>query len=202
MHSSVLLFLNIGSSEMILIVFAALLLFGGEKLPEIAKGLGKGIRDFKDASEGVKREINNQINSYEEKKTDEALDKQAEVQAQLPESSATLPVVENTMPVSDYHYSATDQLEKPASELKSEITQEPLTPVSHEPVVETAHEAVLTARNEPVAETVHEVVAVTPSANPYHVPGFTHIGEIMPAEPVADHHISEATETTETIKHN
>src|SRR5882757_8536439 len=71
MHSLVLGFLNIGSSEMILIVFVALLLFGGEKLPEIARGLGKGIRDFKDASEGVKREITNQINSYEEKRTEE-----------------------------------------------------------------------------------------------------------------------------------
>lgn len=71
MFSSVLLFLNIGGPEMILIVFVALLLFGGEKLPQIARGLGKGIRDFKDASEGVKREINNQINSYEERRTEE-----------------------------------------------------------------------------------------------------------------------------------
>jgi sec-independent protein translocase protein TatA len=71
MFSSVLLFLNIGGPEMILIVFVALLLFGGEKLPQIARGLGKGIRDFKDASEGVKREINNQINSYEERSTPE-----------------------------------------------------------------------------------------------------------------------------------
>jgi sec-independent protein translocase protein TatA len=71
MFSSVLLFLNIGGPEMILIVFVALLLFGGEKLPEIARGLGKGIRDFKDASEGVKREITNQINSYEEKRPEE-----------------------------------------------------------------------------------------------------------------------------------
>ncbi|GGH16630.1 Sec-independent protein translocase subunit TatA/TatB [Mucilaginibacter phyllosphaerae] len=72
MLSSVLLFLNIGSGEMVLIVFAALMLFGGKKLPEIARGLGKGIRDFKDASEDVKREINNQINNYEEKKTEKA----------------------------------------------------------------------------------------------------------------------------------
>jgi sec-independent protein translocase protein TatA len=64
MLSSVFLFLNIGSGEMILIVFAALMLFGGEKLPELARGLGKGIRDFKDASEDVKREINNQINNF------------------------------------------------------------------------------------------------------------------------------------------
>jgi len=67
MLSSVLLFLNIGSSEMILILFVALLLFGGNKLPELARGLGKGIRDFKDASEGVKREIHNQINNFDEK---------------------------------------------------------------------------------------------------------------------------------------
>src|ERR1700761_786572 len=72
MSSCVLLFLNIGGPEMILIIFVALLLFGGEKLPEIARGLGKGIRDFKDASEGVKREITNQINNYEEKKPEPA----------------------------------------------------------------------------------------------------------------------------------
>ena len=70
MYSSVLLFLS--GSDLMVIMFVALLLFGGDKLPELARGLGKGIRDFKDASEGVKREINNQINSYEEKKAEEA----------------------------------------------------------------------------------------------------------------------------------
>src|SRR5476649_1859958 len=101
-----LLFLsNLFSSDMVIIIIVALFLFGGEKLPEIARGLGKGIRDFKDASEGIKREINDQINSFEEKKTEIALNKQAE-QAQLsaneaPET-ANHPVVENTMPVSDY----------------------------------------------------------------------------------------------------
>ncbi|MFI5160065.1 MAG: twin-arginine translocase TatA/TatE family subunit [Sphingobacteriales bacterium] len=69
MYSSVLLFFS--GSDLMVIMFIALLLFGGEKLPELARGLGKGIRDFKDASEGVKREINNQINSYEEKKAEE-----------------------------------------------------------------------------------------------------------------------------------
>jgi len=67
MLSSVLLFLNIGTPELILILFAALLLFGGNKLPELARGLGKGMRDFKDASEGVKRELHNQINNFDEK---------------------------------------------------------------------------------------------------------------------------------------
>ena len=85
MFSSVLLFLNIGGPEMILIIFVALLLFGGEKLPEIARGLGKGIRDFKDASEGVKREITNQINNYEEKRPAEPVESHTSVTETLHE---------------------------------------------------------------------------------------------------------------------
>lgn len=50
---------------MILIVIVILLLFGGKKLPELARGLGKGIREFKDASEDIKREISDQINNFE-----------------------------------------------------------------------------------------------------------------------------------------
>lgn len=61
MHT--LLFLNIGTPEMMLIMFVALLLFGGKKLPELARGLGKGIREFKDASESVKTEIHRNINA-------------------------------------------------------------------------------------------------------------------------------------------
>lgn len=62
MTNNVLLFLNLGTEEVILIIFVALLLFGGKKLPELAKGLGKGIREFKDASDSVKREIHKNIN--------------------------------------------------------------------------------------------------------------------------------------------
>lgn len=60
---SLLEFLNMGGGEIILILAVVMLLFGGKKLPELARGLGKGIRDFKDASEGVKREIHRNINS-------------------------------------------------------------------------------------------------------------------------------------------
>ncbi len=60
-----LAFLNIGTQEMMLIILVALLLFGGKKLPELARGLGRGIREFKDASEGIKREISDQINNFE-----------------------------------------------------------------------------------------------------------------------------------------
>jgi len=69
MLNSMYLFLNIGTPELILILGVALLLFGGNKLPELARGLGKGIREFKEASDGVKREIHNQINNFDEVKT-------------------------------------------------------------------------------------------------------------------------------------
>ncbi len=67
MFSSTLLLLDVGAQEFIIIAFVILLLFGGDKLPELARGLGKGIRDFKDASDGVKREIHKQIESYDVK---------------------------------------------------------------------------------------------------------------------------------------
>jgi sec-independent protein translocase protein TatA len=45
--------------HMILLVVLVVLLFGGKKIPELAKGLGKGIRDFNDAKDGIKNEIEN-----------------------------------------------------------------------------------------------------------------------------------------------
>lgn len=45
-----------GGTEWIFIILAVILLFGGKKIPELAKGIGKGIRDFKDAKDGLKEE--------------------------------------------------------------------------------------------------------------------------------------------------
>ncbi len=78
MYSGVLLeFLNMGGGEIALIMVAILLLFGGKKLPELARGLGKGIREFKDASEGVKREIHRNINAVD---IDKELNEEAEIE--------------------------------------------------------------------------------------------------------------------------
>jgi sec-independent protein translocase protein TatA len=44
---------GLGATELIVILVVVLLLFGGRKIPELMKGLGKGIKDFKDASKGV-----------------------------------------------------------------------------------------------------------------------------------------------------
>ena len=52
---------GIGTSEILLIVFVLLLLFGGKKLPELMRGMGRGIRDFKDAVNEPVEEIKESI---------------------------------------------------------------------------------------------------------------------------------------------
>ncbi|RZK49457.1 MAG: twin-arginine translocase TatA/TatE family subunit [Pedobacter sp.] len=44
---------GIGAPEIILIVLALLLLFGGKKIPELMRGLGRGVKEFKDGKDGV-----------------------------------------------------------------------------------------------------------------------------------------------------
>lgn len=46
-----------GGSEWIVIILVVILLFGGKKIPELMKGIGKGIREFNDAKSSVKSEI-------------------------------------------------------------------------------------------------------------------------------------------------
>lgn len=48
---------SLGATEIILIIIAILILFGGRKIPELMRGMGKGIREFNDAKNNVKREI-------------------------------------------------------------------------------------------------------------------------------------------------
>ena len=48
---------NLGTGELLLIFLVILLLFGAKRLPELARGLGKGIYEFKDAVETGKQEI-------------------------------------------------------------------------------------------------------------------------------------------------
>ncbi len=48
---------GLGTGEIVLIGVLILILFGANKIPEFARGLGKGIREFKDAASGVKEEI-------------------------------------------------------------------------------------------------------------------------------------------------
>jgi len=52
-----ILFLNLGGGEIVLILFVILLLFGGKGIPNIAKTLGKAVREFKDATAGIQKDI-------------------------------------------------------------------------------------------------------------------------------------------------
>lgn len=49
--------LMIGTSEIVIIVLVVLLFFGGKKIPELMKGLGKGVRSFKDGMNGIEEDI-------------------------------------------------------------------------------------------------------------------------------------------------
>jgi sec-independent protein translocase protein TatA len=48
---------GLGGPEIILIVLVILLMFGGKKLPELMRGLGRGMKEFKDAKDGTSEEI-------------------------------------------------------------------------------------------------------------------------------------------------
>ena len=52
----------LGTNEIIIILVIVLLLFGGRKIPELMRGLGKGDREFNDAKSNVKREIEENAN--------------------------------------------------------------------------------------------------------------------------------------------
>jgi len=56
-----------GWGELLIIMLFVLIFFGAKKIPEIAKGMGKGIREFKDATKEIKNEINE--GSQEESKS-------------------------------------------------------------------------------------------------------------------------------------
>jgi sec-independent protein translocase protein TatA len=65
----------LGTQEIIIILVIVLLLFGGRKIPELMKGLGRGVREFNDAKNNVRKEIEdnvnnvNSVNSVNETKT-------------------------------------------------------------------------------------------------------------------------------------
>jgi sec-independent protein translocase protein TatA len=66
---------GIGTTELIIIMFIILLIFGAKKLPELAQGLGKGIREFKKASNEIQEEFKiddtDHLKTSEEPKSEE-----------------------------------------------------------------------------------------------------------------------------------
>lgn len=61
-----LLFLNgLGTGEVVLIMIVILIFFGSKRIPDLAKGLGKGMREFKDAVGGVQNDIEKSMRETE-----------------------------------------------------------------------------------------------------------------------------------------
>ncbi len=61
---------NLGTTELIIIVFVVLLLFGGKKIPELMKGLGKGVRSFKQGMNDIEEEIKRPVDEEAKGKTE------------------------------------------------------------------------------------------------------------------------------------
>jgi sec-independent protein translocase protein TatA len=54
---------GIGGMEVLLILSVVLIFFGAKKIPELARGLGKGMREFKDATKDIQKEIDTEVKS-------------------------------------------------------------------------------------------------------------------------------------------
>lgn len=100
MNSS-LAFMNLGGQEMIIIFVIVLLLFGAKKIPELARGLGKSMGEFKKAREEFEREI------------------------QRSEDEATKPAVKDRKPSKDADYADTDHKSEDEIRIKEVAGREP-----------------------------------------------------------------------------
>ena len=58
---------NLGTGEIIIIALVVLLLFGGKKIPELMRGLGKGVKSFKDGMNEIEKEITTEPEKKDEK---------------------------------------------------------------------------------------------------------------------------------------
>lgn len=59
---------NLGFQEILLIAVVVLVLFGGRKIPEFMRGLGRGVREFNDAKDNVKKELEEGIKEKDQPK--------------------------------------------------------------------------------------------------------------------------------------
>lgn len=65
------MFGSLGATEIILIILAILILFGAKKIPELAQGLGKGMKEFKKAIKDVEEDISDDSSTKKKKEVEE-----------------------------------------------------------------------------------------------------------------------------------
>ncbi|HBE54550.1 MAG TPA: twin-arginine translocase TatA/TatE family subunit [Prevotellaceae bacterium] len=68
MTNSLMFLGNIGTGEIVIIAFVVLLLFGGKKIPELMRGVGKGVKSFKDGMNDIEKQINTEPDQENSKK--------------------------------------------------------------------------------------------------------------------------------------
>jgi sec-independent protein translocase protein TatA len=108
-----LLFFDVSGGEIVVILLFVLIFFGSKKIPEMARGLGRGMREIKDASDAIKREIQHEGNKIR--------DELNEISKSLPEAieQKNTPVLEKTEAIenssaADHHPKEEDpELPKP-----------------------------------------------------------------------------------------
>lgn len=71
-----LMFLNLGGGEIFFILLITVMLFGSKRIPEIARGIGKGIREVRNATNDIKREINQSASDDDLRKFKEKVEKE------------------------------------------------------------------------------------------------------------------------------
>jgi len=91
-----LLFFDLGGGEIFLIVLVIIMFFGSKKIPELARGLGKGIKEFKNAAQDIQREINDSSKDFGSIKDKVSVKKQVE---ELLKDSQKEAIPENDSPI-------------------------------------------------------------------------------------------------------
>ncbi|MDB5235064.1 MAG: hypothetical protein JWR44_2057 [Hymenobacter sp.] len=133
MQTSLLLFLgDIGGSEALLIVVAILVFFGADKIPELARGLGKGIREFKDASTEIRKEFEQAGQAPAPNYTQQQPSYDAQSQYPAPPAAPASDAGSGFDPWATPAYVAPTTVVPAADQAFEHKTEEPAPPVAHQ----------------------------------------------------------------------
>jgi sec-independent protein translocase protein TatA len=111
--------LSFGGGEMLLVFLVFLLLFGANKMPELAKGLGKGLKEFKRATDDIKRELSESTGGI----TQEISDTTSDIRRNIGEitSNITREVDTHTADIKREVETQTADIKKDSSEIASNL---------------------------------------------------------------------------------
>ncbi len=109
----------VGWQEILIIVVIVLILFGGRKIPELAKGLGKGLREFKKEMRGVKQDFAEAIDHAEEEDAYSPPRRRKKRRKKRPEPAETTEAAEEAEELSEAEAGSSDEGEAAAADSES-----------------------------------------------------------------------------------